>query len=82
MGLIDTADVKRLLQDADLMSEIANALVDDPAAMEALADDIADELDDELEDDPEFKKRIIEAAMANPQFKKKLVSKLIADMDD
>ena len=45
MGFIQESDVQRLMQDESLMSEIASALVENPDAMEDLADDIADKLD-------------------------------------
>ena len=80
--MIESADVKRLMADGDLGADIAKALLDNPDAMDSLADDIADELGDELEDDPELKKQIIDAAVANADFKKRLVQKLVKDMDD
>ena len=48
--------------------------------MNSLADDIADKLQDALEDDPEMRKRIVEAAVANPAFKSRIVSKLVDDL--
>ena len=80
MGLIDNADIRRLMQDPGLMDEIAKAVIDDPKTMDSLADDIADELSDELEDDPGLKKRIVDAAMSNPEFKQKIVRKLVEDL--
>ena len=78
--MITEADVQRLTQDQDLMAEVAKALVEDPAAMNDLADDIADKLSDELEDNQDLKKQIIDAAVANPEFKKRLVTKLADDL--
>ena len=80
MGFIDTADVKKLLEDPTLVSDIAKAVVEDEGAMDDLADDIADELEDVLEDSSELKKQIVEAAMASPNFKKKLIKELIDDI--
>ena len=82
MGFVDTADVKRLMQNPELISDIAKAVVEDPKAMDSLADDIADEFEDELQDDPELKKQIIDAALSSPDFKKKLVRKLVEEFDD
>ena len=43
--------VRKLLQDPELMAEIARAVVEDPSSMDALANNIASDLADELEDD-------------------------------
>ncbi len=80
MGLITEGDVGKLLRDPGLMDEVVKALVEDSTTMNSLADDIADKLQDALEDDPEMRKRIVEAAVANPAFKSRIVSKLIDDL--
>ena len=81
MGLITTSDVKSLLQDEEFKADIAKAIAEDPQALDDLAEAVADELGDELENDSALKAQIIEAAMANPNFKKKLVKELIDDLD-
>ena len=80
MGLIQESDVGRILQNPALMDEVVKALVEDSDTMDTLADDIADKLQDALEDDSEMRKRLIDTAMASDQFKKKLVTKLVADL--
>ena len=80
MGFIEKADVRKLLQDPELRAELAKAIVEDPKAMDDLADDIADKLSDELEDDPDLRKHIVEAAVASPEFKKRVVRKLAEDL--
>ena len=82
MGLIGEADVRKLLQDLELMGDIAKAVVEVPEAMDDLAEDIADELSDLMEDDPELRRKIVEAAIASPDFKKKIVSKLVEEISD
>ena len=82
MGMIQSSDVKELLRDKELMSEIAGAVVEDPNMLESLADDIAGEIDEEMENAPELRKQIIDAAMALPEFRKKLASKIIEEDDD
>ena len=82
MGLIEENDVKKLLDDKQLVTEIANAVVEDPGGNESLADDIAEALSDELEDAPTLRAAIIDAAMSNEEFKKKIVVKLVADLND
>ena len=80
MGFAEKGDVRKLLQDTELVGEIAKAVVADPQAMDDLADDIADELSDELEDDSELRKKIVDTAIASPEFKQKIVRKLIEDL--
>jgi len=82
MGLTDKLQVRKLLEDDGLMSEIAKAVTEDPEAMDSLADDIASELSNELEDDPGLTSKIVEAAMTNPQFKSRIVRKLVDELSD
>ena len=51
-------------------------------AADQSADDIADELSDVLEDDPDFRSKIIQAAMGNEAFKSRLVKKLAEEVAD
>ena len=76
------ADVRRLLRDPELRTEIANALVEDTETMDSLADDIAGELSDELEGDPEMLKEIVDAAVASPLVKQRIVQKLVKELND
>ena len=79
MGLIQEGDVRWLLQEPELMSEMAKAVVETPEVMDSLADEIADELEDEIENATEFRRHIVSAAMADPAFRKRLAMKLIED---
>ena len=76
MGFINEADVQRLMQNEELMAEVAKAIIEDPDTMDSLADDIADKLDDALEDSLELKNQIVAAAVSNPKFKTRLAQKL------
>jgi 3-methyladenine DNA glycosylase AlkC len=78
----EDSEVHKLLQDPNLVKDITEAVLADPAALNELAEDIADELSDVLEDDPEFKSQIIQAAMANDTFKKRLMIKLAKEVAD
>ena len=80
MGFIKEADVQMLMQDQDFMAEIAKAIVEDPETMDNLADDIADKLDDLLEDDANLKNQIVDAAVNNPEFRRRIVQKLADDL--
>ncbi len=80
MGFIEKGDVQKLLHDSSLREAIAKAAVEDPEAMDSLAGDIADKLSDELEDDPEIRQTIVSYAIASPEFKKRVVRKLVEDL--
>ena len=80
MGFITDSDVQKLMEDKELMTEVAEAIVEDPEAMDNLADDIADKLEDELEDNPELRRQIVDAAVVNPEFKKRIVKKLADEL--
>jgi len=81
MGLIEASDVRKLLQDEAFISEIAQAVVEDPENMDSLADDIADKFSDESEDDPVLRQKIVDLAVASPEFKKRIVKKLASDLN-
>ena len=82
MGFIKESDVQRLTQDQALMAEVAQAVVSDPESMEDLADEIADKLESELEDNVDLRRQIVDAAVASPEFKKKIVTKLAQELND
>ena len=80
MGLIQEADVGRLLNDEKLMAQVVSGLVEDSATMDTLADDIADKVQDALEGDTEWRNRLIDAAISNEAFKRRVVDKLISEL--
>ncbi len=79
MGFTEKGDVRKLLRDSK-MREAIEAAVEDPETMDSLAGDIADKLSDELEDDPEIRQKIVKYAIATPEFKKRVVRKLVEDL--
>ena len=82
MGIADKAEVRKLLEDPKLVDEITKTVLENPSALNALADDVAGELSDVLEDDPDFRSKIIQAAMGNETFKSRLVKKLAEEVAD
>ena len=80
MGLIQEADVERLMNDEKLMDQVVSGLVEDSTTMDSLADDIADKVQDALEGDSEWRHRLINAAVSNEAFKRRLVDKLISEL--
>jgi hypothetical protein len=83
MGIeISEHEVRKLLQDEKLVNEVIAKVVEDPDVLDDLAEDVADELSDLLEDDPAFQQKIINVALANPEFKKRIVKELIDELGD
>ena len=81
MGLVNESDVSKLMQDDKLMDAVVAGLVEDSQTMDTLAEDIADKVQDALSDDAELRQRLITAAISNDVFKRKLISKLISELD-
>ncbi len=82
MSKKDKAGVRRLLEDPELRQEIAKAALEDPEVMVALADDIASDLSKVLHNDPTMMTQIVDTAISNPQFKQRIVRKLVEDLAD
>ena len=80
MGLITEKDVQTLAHDPELVADVVKTMMEDPEAMDDLADEIADKFEDELEENPDLRKQIMEAAVTNAEFKKKIVAKLVSDL--
>ena len=81
MGLIQENDVGKLMQDQQLMEAVVAGLVEDSGTMDTLADDIADKVQDALSDDPELRQKLISAAVSNDVFRRKLITKLISEIE-
>lgn len=79
---ITRADVQKLLQDDKLVDEVVRKVVDDPEVLEELAEEVAGEIADHLEDDPTIRQKIINAAIGNADFKKRVIAELAADISD
>ena len=80
MGFIKDSDIERLMQNEDLISDVAKGLVEDPDTMDSLVSDIADKLEDELDNNTALRQKIVDAAVANEQFRKKVVAKLANEL--
>ena len=79
---VDKNEVRKILEDPALVEEIAKGVMEDPATLDNLAEEIADKLSDVLEDDPDFRAKIIQAAMGNKTFNGRLVRKLAEEPSD
>ncbi len=80
MGPIRESDVAKLLQNPESMDHIVSGLVEDSRTMDTLAGDIADKIQDVLEDDSDLRQRVLNSAVANEAFRKKLVTRIIEEL--
>ena len=80
MGFIKESDVERLMHNEELMGEVAKAIVEDPDTLDELAEDIASKLEDELDNNSALRAMIVDAAVANPEFKKKVAGKITEEL--
>ena len=80
MGFIKDADIEKLMQNDELINDVAKGLVEDPDTMDSLVSDIADKLEDEMDNNPALRQKIIDAAVANDEFRKKVVAKLADEL--
>ncbi len=80
MGPIRESDVAKLLQNPESMDHVVSGLVEDSRTMDTLAGDIADKIQDVLEDDSDLRQRVLNSAVANEAFRKKLVNRIIEEL--
>ena len=77
MGIdLNSSDVRQILDDSALVEDIVKGVIEDPVTLDGLAEEIADELSDVLGDDPDFRAKVIEAAIGNKTVRARLVTKL------
>ena len=81
MGLIQESDVGKVLADQAFMDQVVAGLVENSSTMDSLAEDIAEKLEEAFENDSDLRQRLVLAAVSNEEFKRKLVNKLIEEMD-
>ena len=81
MSLIQESDVGRVLADQAFMDQVVSGLVENSTTMDSLADDIAEKLEEAFETDSDLRHRLVTAAISNEAFKRKLVDKLVEELD-
>lgn len=79
---ISRADIMKVLDDESLVDEVVKKVVDDPDVLADLAEDMADEIADYLEDDPAIRQKLMDAAIKNPDFKKRVIKELVDELGD
>jgi len=83
MGMdISKADVQKLLQNDKLVDEVVKKVVEDPEVLKDLAEEVAEQISDYIEDDPVIKQKVINAALASPGFKQRVIKELAEGLND
>ncbi len=77
-----TNEISTLLQDEEFTNEVIQQAVASPGVIENLAAEIADELSDLVEDDPQFRNRMVTAALKRDDFKQQMIDKLVEELND
>lgn len=76
------ADIMKLLEDEKLVDEVVKKIVEDPEVLDDLAEDIGEEIAEYLEKDPKIRQKIINAALASPDSKKRIVKEVVDEIGD
>ena len=83
MGMeINKADILKLLEDEKLVDEVVKKVVEDPEVLDDLAEDIGEEIAEYLEKDPKIRQKNINAALASPDFKKRIIKEVVDEIGD
>ena len=82
MGMIeiDKSDVRQLLQNPELVEEIAKGVMEDPSALDDLAEDIASALAGGIENDPQARRSLVTSALSSQVLKEALIQKLVREL--
>lgn len=75
-------DLKTVFKDKRIIDQAIRYAVKDPEVIQTLAEDVASELAEQMEDDPVVRTRLLKACMTNPEFKKKVLEELRAELRD
>lgn len=83
MGIdLSRSDILKLLKDESLVDEVVKRVVEDPDVLADLAEDLADEIADYLEDDPAIRQKLIDAAIGSADFRKRIIKELADEIGD
>ena len=79
---IEKEDVTKLLEDPALMEAVITQLTTDKDIYEDFAEEVASALADAIEDHPEFKQKILHAALGDATFVAKVTKALVNELTD
>ncbi len=76
------SDVQHLLRNERLIHEVVTKIVANPVIVDELVEDVTEEISDYLKGDTTIRKKIIESVTAAPDFRKRVVSEILKEMED
>ena len=79
-GFLTDEDIAGLLENQEFMEEVVVAITEDSEIMADVAEVVAESLEDAIKDDAAIRGKLIEGAMASPEFKKRIARKLVANL--
>lgn len=82
MDILSNGRVQRILRGGKFVEEVLSKVMENPSAMEDLAEDVADYLSKVMKDDRTFRKRVISVATANHGFKKRIMKGFVDEIVD
>ena len=77
---IKKSDVKKLLDDKQLINEIINGIVTNSTTLDDLEKDVAEDISDQLEDDPQLREKVLELVTESDDFRKQVVNSVVDDL--
>lgn len=74
---IGKADVRKLLEDKELVSSVIRITLEDPDAIKDLSEDVADEIANLIEENSGMRGKIVEVALGDESFRKMILGEIV-----
>ncbi len=81
MSIITKKDIIKLIEDQSLMADIIKEVLDNQGMAQSLAKEAAKQIAEVLDNDEKFRERMLKAASGDPVFKKRLMDKIINELN-
>ena len=82
MDVFKKTDVIKFLENDDVRNEIIDYALRDSNMTNKIVEDLGDEIADILKDDPTFRQKLLSITSKKPEFREKIITKLIKAFRD
>ncbi|MCH7732541.1 MAG: hypothetical protein IIB44_08520 [Candidatus Marinimicrobia bacterium] len=82
MDVFKKTDVIKFLKNDDIRNEIIDYALRDSNMTNKIVEDLGDEIADILKDDPTFRQKLLSITSKKPEFREKIITKLIKAFRD
>ncbi|MCH8067999.1 MAG: hypothetical protein IID16_01820 [Candidatus Marinimicrobia bacterium] len=82
MDVFKKTDVIKFLENDDIRNEIIDYALRDSNMTNKIVEDLGDEIADILKDDPTFRQKLLSITSKKPEFREKIITKLIKAFRD